>query len=214
MKRFAATVTLLACAMLVSCNDPEAPAPTPPKKDPVFNDLSQKEHVVQNLVGAYLTRDNEEYERVLDPEFRFYFSDGDVSDGLPEEGWSRTQDLASTANLLDPDNPEPNRIVSIDLDVNSENLVWQAVADTLLADTLLATNTTYSFAFRTANDISYITYGAPQVQFFVRNVGTDAAPQWRLVRWHDVGLLERVGAGASALVEETNWGRVKALYSN
>jgi hypothetical protein len=138
-----------------------------------------------------------------------------VSNGLPEEGWSRSQDLAATENLLDPDNPAPNRIVSInDLDVDMEDLVWQPVADTSLADTLLTVTTTYRFWFLAANDINYITSGSPQVQLCVRNVGTDAAPQWRLLRWHDLGNPERAGPGASALVEETNWGRVKSLYSN
>jgi hypothetical protein len=191
---------LLAAVVLVaSLNacllDPKEPPKPPetPRKVVEPEDLTEKWHVLNNLVASYLLRDITEYQRILDPDYyQFFFSQGDVNNGLPAEGWDITQDVPATTNLLDSGNPNPNRIISIDLDVNMSNLAWIEIAadPTLPDETWWQVNTTYSFTFRTFNDISYITQGSPQVQFVVRNIGTEAEPQWRLVRWFDLGLPE------------------------
>jgi len=214
-----ATMILLACVVMLvtACSDPESPKPPPiaPDPGPTFANLTEKDHVLNNLVVSYLKRDINEYKRILDVDYyQFFFSDGDVSNGLPLEGWDKTQDELATANLLNRNSSAPNRIIAIDLVVAQENLIWVDVAaDAPLTETWWTVTTNYSFTFKTANDISYITSGSPRVQFIVRNIGTDVAPQWRLVRWRDLGdtYLIRVAAAA---VEETTWGRVKALYSN
>lgn len=209
-----ATVAMLACAVLVSCNDPEIPKPgteAPPTPPPP---LSKKEYVLNNLVVAYLQRDIDNYKRLLDEDYyRFYFSQGDVSNGLPMDGWSRAQDEAATTNLLNRNNPAPNRIVSIDLSVNMSNLDWKEVdADFASPDsTWMSVTTNYSFSMRAANDFTYITTGTPRAQFIVRNIGTDTDPQWRLVRWYDLGDMGYATASAAA-VETKTWGGVKALY--
>lgn len=176
-------------ACLLDPKEPPAPPTTPPKTVK-FEDLTEKWHVLNNLEASYLRRDITEYQRILDPDYyQFFFSDGDVTNGLPADGWDISQDVPATTNLLNSNNPAPNRIISIDLEVNRTNLVWIEVdADPSLPnETWWQVNTTYTFTFRTANDISYITQGIPQVQFVVRNVGTDTEPQWRLVRWRDIG---------------------------
>lgn len=183
---------------------------------PKYGDLSEKVDVINNLMLSYLRRDPDRYAQILDgdPIFRFYFSDGDVANGLPAEGWSGAQDLAATTNLLDPLNPNPNRIVAIVLQVNTSNLVWVQVASgPPMNEIWYSVTTTYAFTFRTANDITYITAGAPLAQFVVRNVRTPQIPEWRLVRWRDLGS-GYATAVASAAVEENTWGRVKSLYAN
>lgn len=187
---------LLAAVMLVASLsacllDPKPPEKqeTPPPQTYEFKDLTQKDHVLNNLVAAYVQRDILEYRRIIDPAlYQFFFSDGDVSNGLPADGWDKTQDDAATANLLNRNNPNPNRVLSITLDVAQKNLVWiETAADPPLNETWWSVTTTYSFQIRTANDFTYLTNGSPQAQFIVRNVGTDTDPQWRLVRWRDIG---------------------------
>jgi len=188
-----ATIILLACAVMLvtACSDPENPRPTPlvPVLPPTFANLTEKEHVLQNLVASYVQRDINEYKRILDADYyQFFFSDGDVSNGLPAEGWDKTQDELATTNLLNRNSSASNRIIAIDLAVAQENLIWVDIeADPPLAETWWMVTTNYSFTFKTASDISYITSGSPRAQFTVRNIGTDAAPQWRLVRWRDLG---------------------------
>jgi hypothetical protein len=154
----------------------------------VFADLSAREDVIQNLVASYLWRNADEYTRILDADhYRFFFSDGDISNGLPPGGWDKTQDELATTNLLNRNSSSPNRIIAIDLHIEQENLVWVDVAaDPPLTETWSTVTTNYSFTFKTANDISYFTSGSPRAQFTVRNIGTDVAPQWRLVRWQDL----------------------------
>jgi len=210
------SLVLLVCVALLvpACDDPEnriqAPPPTPPLE---FQDLTEKDHVLNNLVASYRMRDINEYKRIIDVDYyQFFFSDGDVSNGLPADGWDKTQDELATTNLLDRSNPAPNRIIAIDLSVDSSNLVWVALdAAPPLTETWYTVTTNYSFTFKTANDISYITSGSPRTQFIVRNIGTDTAPQWRLVQWRDLGDGSRA-ASAAAAVEERNWGSVKAIY--
>jgi hypothetical protein len=190
---YRSTLIFLMCAALLvpGCSDPEnTPTPLGPGGGtPTYENLTQKVHVINNLVTSYRMRDIDEYKRILDADhYLFFFSDGDVSNGLPADGWDRTQDELATTNLLDPNSTEPNRIIAIDLDVAMTNLIWVPVAaDTPLAETWQTTTTNYSFTFKTASDISYITSGSPRTQFTVRNIGTDTAPQWRLVRWRDLG---------------------------
>jgi hypothetical protein len=183
---------------------------------PKYGDLSEKADVINNLVLSYLRRDADRYRQVLDDVYyKFYFSQGDVDQGLPPGGWDLAQDVAATTNLLDPAYPSPNRIVSIDLQVNMSNLVWiEILADPPLTEHWWTATTTYAFTFRTANDISYITGGAPQTQFVVRNAGTEQAPRWRLVRWYDLGYGYRATVAGATAVEENTWGRVKSLYAN
>lgn len=175
-------------ACLLDPEEPPAPPTTPPAPIEI-QDLTEKDHVLNNLVASYITRDINEYKRIIDVDYyQFFFSDGDVSNGLPAEGWDKSQDELATTNLLNRNNPAPNRIISIDLNVDDSNLVWvELAAEPPLTETWWTVTTNYSFTFKTANDISYITSGSPRTQFIVRNIGTDEEPQWRLVQWRDLG---------------------------
>lgn len=184
----AATLVASLSACLLDPKEPPVP-PTVPPPALEFQDLTEKEHVLNNLVASYLQRDILEYKRILDLDYyQFFFSDGDVSNGLPSEGWDKTQDERATTNLLNRSSNAPNRIISIDLNVDQTNLGWvELAADPPLTEKWWSVTTNYSFTFKTANDISYITSGSPRTQFIVRNAGTDEDPQWRLVRWRDLG---------------------------
>jgi hypothetical protein len=126
------TLALLLCTALLipACSDPENPKPlAPPVVAPTFADLTEKDHVLQNLTVSYLQRDITEYKRILDLDYyQFFFSDGDVSNGLPSEGWDKTQDEQATTNLLNRSSNAPNRIISIDLDMELSNLIWAEIA--------------------------------------------------------------------------------------
>ncbi len=185
-----ATATLVASLSACLLDPKEPPAP-PTKPPPIieFQDLTEKAHVLNNLVASYLQRDINEYKRILDLDYyQFFFSDGDVTNGLPSEGWDKTQDELATTNLLNRSSSAPNRIITIDLNVERSNLIWvELAADPPLTETWWSVTTNYSFTFKTANDISYITSGSPRAQFIVRDAGTVDDPQWRLVRWRDLG---------------------------
>jgi hypothetical protein len=157
--------------------------------DSTFLDLSEREHVLHNLVSSYNLRDITEYGRILDLDyFQFFFSDDDVGGGLPPMGWDRTQDMLATANLLNRSSSSPNRIISIVVDVDYSDLIWTEVAaDPPLVETWYTAVTTYQFAFDTANGNTYATHGDAHAQFTVRNIGTPGSPQYRLVRWKDLG---------------------------
>ena len=183
-----AAATLVASLSACLLDPKEPPVSTTPSPPIEFQDLTEKEHVLNNLVASYLQRDINEYRRILDLDYyQFFFSDGDVSKGLPSEGWDKTQDEGATTNLLNRSSSAPNRIISIDLSVQRSNLIWvELAADPPLTETWWSVTTNYSFTFKTANDISYITSGSPRTQFIVRNIGTDEDQQWRLVRWRDL----------------------------
>jgi len=212
-----ALVLMVCTALLIpACSDSDDPKPGPVTPTLSYENLTEKEHVIANLVTSYLERDITGYERILDEDnFTFFFSTGDVVRGLPADGWSKTEDLLATANLLDPNSTAPNRITNIDLYVAQENLTWIPTRpDTLLfpGETWYTTTTLYSFIFQTAHDFTYPSTPGSRAQFVVRNAGTDPAPQWRLVQWMDLGDSGRI-RGTSNAVEEATWGRVKSLYT-
>ncbi|HEX5131277.1 MAG TPA: hypothetical protein VFX92_02190, partial [Candidatus Krumholzibacteria bacterium] len=77
------------------------------KDDPVipppptgFKSLSTREGVLHNMELAFNRRSITEYDKLLDPDFVFILSDGDVGGGLPVS-WDRTTEIAANQCLFD-----------------------------------------------------------------------------------------------------------------
>jgi hypothetical protein len=66
-----------------------------------YQDLTERDHVLNNLELCYNEQNINEYARLLDdPNFTYYFSETDFADGKTPELWDRTEDFKSvTYNL-------------------------------------------------------------------------------------------------------------------
>jgi len=182
-------VLMLCTALLIpACSDPENPKPGPviPTPTASYENLTEREHVLANLVSSYVWRNATEYERLLDPDkYTFFFNTGDVGGQIPAQ-WGLVEDLLATQNLLDPNYSGAKRVISIDLALIYTTLQWVPFPGDG-GETWWAVTVLYSFSIKTADDFTYLSTPGAQAQFVVRDVGTAEAPQWRLVQWHDIG---------------------------
>ena len=207
-------------AMLVACDaDPVRPGGTPPL---TYQDLSQRAHVLNNLELAYNQRNITQYDRLLDTNFTFFLSPGDVNGGLPAQ-WGRAEELQYASDLLDRNYPGPSlRCTGVLVNILwEEGLTWSELTPTSAPDeTWYTTTVYYGFKFEFEPNYTYIDSPGAKVRFTVRNAGTAEAPHWQLVEWYDLsegGCLGALGARSSTqngreACETASWGGVKALY--
>jgi hypothetical protein len=172
--------------------------------------------VLNNLELSYNKRNFAEFDNLLDANFSFYFSLGDVGGNIPEQ-WGRTEERSATMMMFDRDLNVPGYPVcrSIRVDLKFEGgVAWDdTVPPAFPSETWYTTTVYYEFTFEMLPDMTYIATPGSQAQFTVRNVGTDEAPQWRLVEWRDLGYGSAAVLSAVS-TESTTWGRIKVLYDS
>jgi hypothetical protein len=210
-------VLLAALALVPACED-----------DPVRDDcadcefplqilmpLTSREAVLNNIEYAYDNRVISAYDDLIDLNFTFFFSGGDVDGGLPLQ-WPRTDELGATNDLfISNSQPVPMgpRCQSIRLDLTLENLQWvEIMPEDYPEEVWYMTAVNYEFTFKMYPDDTYSSEPGAKGQFTVRNVGTETAPQWRLVEWRDLGNSLLASSRTVMSTQESTWGGVKALY--
>ena len=212
MKRFltVSTVLLLCCA-LTACSDDKKTRPrlTPP--DPDYKNLTEKWHVLHNLRQAYNEMNIVEYRKIFDEDnFIFFFYEGDVGGHVPVQ-WGYAEETQSAENMFSrAGGIEDNPILAIDLTLfDHETVTWTEVPDPegFPGETWYEAIVVYDFFIETADDIQYITSGAPTAIFTVRQIDG----KWKLVRWRDRSSIAAVVSLPSS-TEESNWSKLKALY--
>jgi len=161
----------------------------PPQSGKTFKPLTSKEAVLNNLELAYSRQKVNPYDELLDPNFTFFFSPGDVGGNIPEQ-WGRNEELGVAALLFDPslNSPDYPTCRSIRMDLRFESGVqWvEVIPADFPTETWYTTTVYYEFTFEMNPDQTYIAVPGSQAQFTVRNTGTEAAPAWKLVEWRDL----------------------------
>ncbi len=171
---------------------PTTTEPPPPRTQ--YVEPTSPENQMENLQVAYrryLSDGIDEYAKILAPEFRFYFQDGDEPNGLGRNYWLRDEDSTGTAALFR--SPEVTNI-QIDLNYGKATVPNEVdMPDGALKVRVSPTNLT-------VDDRSGITYevtGDIQDMFFrkglVENAGEDTTA-WYLFEWRDIP----AGGGNSA----------------
>jgi hypothetical protein len=97
----------LAVAALPACQDHSLEDPADGRRGLVVQagsctvrgDLTAKDDVLCNLEFSYRYRDLNEFSRLTDPTFVFYFSPSDVGNGIPEQ-WGLTDELSATDKMF------------------------------------------------------------------------------------------------------------------
>jgi len=169
---------------------------------------------LNNLELSYTQQKYPPYDELLDPNFTFFFSPGDVGGNIPDQ-WGRAEELGVATLLFDRSLNQPPyptcRSIRMDLKFES-GVVWvEVIPDDFPEEIWYTTTVYYEFTFEMNPDMTYIATPGSQAQFTVRNAGTDDAPQWRLVEWRDLAA-NSVALQSAASAGRTTWGSVKALY--
>src|SRR6185436_20083151 len=93
-----------------------------------LKDLTHREDVLNNIEVAYNKRRIEWYNALLDSDFRFFLSQGDVNGGLPDS-WDRTVEIEVNTLLFDKEPPAPApKCQSTFMDIRLEDgISWIAI---------------------------------------------------------------------------------------
>ena len=202
------------CALL-ACEDTVDPCNDCPPPPPSFQDLTEPSDVLNNLELAYNKRMINRYDELLDVNFTFFLTPGDVGGGLPEN-WGRADELQYNSFLFDATPPAPfPRCKSVQVDIQWEdNLQWVEIPSPgPPIEKWYMTTVFYDFKFEMEPDNTYLNSPGSKAQFTVRNAApTDSPQHWQLVEMRDLGASSVQALRAIAGTQRTTWGRVKALY--
>ena len=119
--RFSTILTMAALVVLASCGptDPDAlrvarDNSVPQNTRYAYGDLTTREDVLLNLELAYGEANFNEFMKLIDDNFVFYFSAADVSGGQTPEQWDRSAELQATNTMfhLDTASGIPNSFTS------------------------------------------------------------------------------------------------------
>jgi hypothetical protein len=210
-----AVATVAVLVMLSSCEDDPAHGcdPCPPQTN--YQNLTQKEHVLNNLELSYNQRKISEYDRLLDENFTMYFSPSDFNGGKTPEQWGRQEELDANTNLFNPAyNGVQPRCLKIFLDLKTESgLNWvESDAPNASGEKWYTATVFYNFQFDIEPDLHLINNPSSKAQFTVRNISVgEAPPRWELVEMRDLDGSVRLNRSASA-TEQSSWGQIKTLY--
>lgn len=202
--------------LMVACSN-DTTAPVKPKQPTPLPVIATRNGVLTTIEAAYNARNIDQYTNLLDGEFRFYLTTGDVNNGLPSQ-WDNAEETLVNSRLFDKNYTGDNRCtsVSLTLQFDPNTIEWNPVVpDNHPDETWYVASVYYQFQFDvvTATDADHqlLSPSGAKAQFTVRNVGTVDKPQWSLVEMRDLGAGLRL-ANAATATEQTTWGKVKSLY--
>lgn len=214
MRNFVYSVIVFAAlAFVPACSDDD---PVQPTGLAGFLPLTTRDAVLNNLEVAWDNRVPSKIDELLDDNFTFYFSPGDVGGGLPVQ-WPRTDELQATNDLF-ISNREPVPVgpecQSVRIDLSLDEVTWDPIAApaNALGETWYTAAVYYNFTFKMAPDDTYSSEPGAQAQLTVREVAVGNGTEWRLVEWRDLGNSLVVGARQNSSTNESTWGGIKALY--
>jgi hypothetical protein len=202
IRRFSAiALAVFLTGVFSSCIlDPkEDPAPPVVDQKENYKPLTSPENVMFNFQKAYNERNHARYTELLDPEFIFFFSAGDVGGDPPiPEYWDYNSEVNSAGNMFDPnwvdpdpDNPEPP-ISKIVVTVSFAGVTWASYVDPAYSTEVWKRATMRYDYHIFAGDNEYIVGTDPQAELTCRPVKVDDGAggfrdEWRLIRWRDLG---------------------------
>lgn len=223
-RELAAVCFVIALVILLgfACSDDPQKPPTPVKTSN-FQDLTERDHVLSNLIFAYNERNHTEMNELLDDNFIFYFSRYDVVRRYTQRLWDKSGEMAATGVIFDTDYNGPYRVLDTDvmLSYTEGDADWTAVPPR--DDLKYAGETWYykeaSYRVKIVAEVlpDTITYYAAYFRagFTVRQVDVGGKNVWRLVECRDdldAAFTGGARAGETSASQEVTWGRIKQLF--
>ncbi len=217
MKALAILIVAAGVLLAIACEDDiSSPICACPPVAFEEQNLTERWHVLNNIEYAYGSRSSDVYDRLLNSDFVFYFSPGDVGGGIPPT-WSRGEDLDATTLLFesnlqsDPPQYPVCHSMRLDLLYDSNTIEWfPVVPNDYPTETWYTSTVNYVFTFEMDPNITYVSLSGAKVQVTIRNVPQRGKDHWELVELRDLGDNLR---NSDTAQQAPTWGRVKALYS-
>ena len=162
--------------------------PDQPKQ--VYQDLTKKDHVLNNLELSYNEQSFTNYAALLDdPHFTYFFSDEDFASGKTPEQWGRAADLDSHQKMFNPNTPV-HKVLSIKLKLQYPAGQWIATTPDqgqFPGETWYYKSVSYDLTVVVEAQPENITYLAQNLKalFTIRRVDKGGRMIWQIVEWRD-----------------------------
>ena len=179
------------------------------------------ENLIIDLAASYEDRDVEQYAKLLDPEFIFYFQPADIPAGLEREYWNRDEDSTGTAALFNA----VNQVTGIYVDLGAFTVEDSVRAEDPGVKRIRLTHSKLEVDL--SDGTTLLVQGDIEDMYFRRGraeAGTDST-KWYLFEWRDIrgggdspgsraapGAESDARAPAVPLVRPTTWGMIKNLF--
>ena len=193
-KRSILTISVMVFVLGLSTScilDPKETKKEPPGTiQKVYQDLTQEDHVLNNLELAYNEQNFPKYAELLDePHFIYYFSDEDFAAGKTPEQWGRTEDLDSHQKMFNPNN-QVHKVLSIKLTLQYPAGQWIATTPDqgqYPGETWYYKSVSYNLTVVVNAQPENITYLAQNLKalFTIRQVDRGGKKIWQIVEWRD-----------------------------
>ncbi|MFQ5511237.1 MAG: hypothetical protein ACE5EO_05255 [Candidatus Krumholzibacteriia bacterium] len=173
---------------------------TPPDKvpPPAFKSLKAREDVLHNLELAWNQQNINQYDKLLDDNFTFFFGAKDISLGkVTSTDWGRASELIATGHMFDrtfdpppgPSGTDPGPIISIDISmdfpVGEEK--WDPLSDPVVhpTETWYEKTVDYTFTITAGGDFRFLTGKVLRASIVIRFAEASGDSIYRIVQWRD-----------------------------
>ncbi len=184
----------LAVVAFNSCIFDAAEDSGPPVVDPPlpFKPLKERDDVLFNVRLAYVQRNVDEYNKLLDDNFTFFFSPQDVIDNkVSAAQWGRLSELTSAGHMFDPTfdpagDTEPIGSISLSLDFPPGEDSWNPQIDELVHPGEIWYEKTISYLLVViAGNTTFTNANPIDASFVIRFTEAGGDSIYRLASWKD-----------------------------
>ena len=206
--------SVLFTSLVVSCGDENPVIQEMRKAPPSYKSLAEKDDVLFNLQLLYPQYDWQEYNRVLDDDLIFFFSEDDIANGTPFTKFEKSDEIRTLQHM--GDDSRPDRVLSIELTLSYSEEEWTPITpedQKYAGETWYQKTVVYNMTVQAEPNMTYTSTDI-KAQFTIREGENSGKKIWRIIRWRDAiagGSAHSLVAG-SAQVETTTWGGIKAVY--
>ena len=172
---------------------------TPP---PAFKSLKNREDVLFNLKLAYNERNINQYNKLLDNNFTFFFSAVDVREGKVRDlSWPRSSELIAVGHMFDPTfdpaphtnpdgsitDPGPILRITVDMSFAAGENTWNPVIDEVVHPGEIWYEKTVDYRLVVKAGGNYIFQNSSPIQasFEIRFTEAEGDSVYRIVAWRD-----------------------------
>ncbi len=177
---------VLFTALVVSCGDENPVIEETQKRPPSYKSLAEKDDVLFNLQLLYPQFDLQEYNKVLDDQFIFFFSDDDIGNGIPFTEFFKDDEIRTLRNM--GDDSRPDRVLSIELTLSYSEEEWTPITpedQKYAGETWYQKTVVYNMTVQAEPNMTYISTDI-KAQFTIREgEDLDGSKIWRIIRWRD-----------------------------
>ena len=187
---FKIIVLLAVVAVASSCIlDPKESKPEGPPPPPVeWPDLTQKDDILFSLEMLFNSEFNEsQYDKLLDDDFVFFFSDADFSSGKTPEQWTRETEIQAYKGFYNPNRTE-KRVIGRSLKLTYPDDNWTEITPD---DPVQYPDESWFFQTVTYN-MSVEIDEVPSLTLVANDIKLEVTIRWdpdkghyRMIRWRD-----------------------------